>query len=73
MPLSTPLEKYYPLLADVRLEFIDTAAAAHYLGRKPQCLRRWSCEGKGPVKPRNVGGRLAWPVSEIRAALGVRK
>ena len=50
---------------------VDTAAAAHYLNRRPQTLREWACRDHGPVRPIRVNGRLAWPVAGIRAALGV--
>lgn len=50
---------------------VDTAAAAHYLNRRPQTLREWACREHGPVRPIRVNGRLAWPVSELRRVLGV--
>lgn len=62
-------EKQFPPLGTVTLEAVDTAAAAHYLGRKPQTLRKWHCNGEGPIRPTAVYGRLAWPVSEIRKLL----
>ena len=39
--------------------------------RKPGTLRGWACNGNGPIQPQRVGGRLAWPVAEIRKQLGV--
>lgn len=50
---------------------LGTVAAAFYLGRKPQTLRKWACQGRGPVTPLQIYGRLAWPVSQIRELLGV--
>lgn len=50
---------------------VDTAAAAHYLGRRPQTLRAWACHEDGPLRPLRVNGRLAWPTAEIRRLLGV--
>ena len=50
---------------------VDTAAAAHYLNRRPQTLRGWACMDNGPLRPRRIMGRLAWSVAEIRAVLGV--
>lgn len=50
---------------------VSTDAAAYYLSRKPQTLRGWACLENGPLRPIRVGGRLAWPVAEIRALLGV--
>ena len=52
---------------------LPTDAAAHYLNRKPQTLRKWGCIGGGPLRPIRIYGRLAWPVAEIRALLGVTK
>lgn len=48
---------------------ITTAEAAALLGVAPQTLRRWSCQGSGPIRPRHVGGRLRWPVADIRTVL----
>lgn len=50
---------------------VDTAAAAHYLNRRPQTLRGWSCLENGPLRPVRINGRLAWPVAGIRKVLGV--
>ena len=49
---------------------VDTATAALLTGYAPQTLRRWACEGSGPVQPRRVNGRLKWVVSELRALIG---
>ena len=52
---------------------VGTAAAAHYLLRRPQTLRGWASAGTYPegLRPLRVMGRLAWPVAGIRAVLGV--
>lgn len=50
---------------------VDTAAAAHYLNRRPQTLRGWACLENGPIRPIRVHGRLAWPTAEIKKVLGV--
>ncbi len=50
---------------------VDTAAAAHYLSRRPQTLRGWACLENGPLRCIRINGRLAWPVAEIRRLLGV--
>ena len=50
---------------------IETAAAAHYLNRRPQTLRGWACNEDGPLRPIRVNGRLAWSVAEIRKLMGV--
>jgi hypothetical protein len=48
---------------------VDTATAAHWLNRKPQTLRCWACLENGPLRPRRVGGRLAWAVADIPTIL----
>ena len=50
---------------------VDTAAAAHYLNRRPQTLRCWATYENGPLRPIRINGRLAWPTAEIRRLLGV--
>jgi hypothetical protein len=50
---------------------LPTADAAYHLNRQPQTLRIWAMRQNGPIRPINVNGRLAWPVSEIRRVLGV--
>lgn len=51
---------------------VDTNEAAALLGNEPQTLRRWNCEGSGPIRPRKVNGRLRWSVTEIQAILSPR-
>ena len=63
--------KSSPPLELVNRPAVDTAAAAHYLNRRPQTLRGWACMENGPLRPRRIMGRLAWSVAEIRAVLGV--
>lgn len=48
---------------------LPTDAAAHHLNRKPQTLRAWACLENGAIRPIRINGRLAWPVSAIRALL----
>jgi hypothetical protein len=50
---------------------VITAAAAHYLNRRPQTLRGWACNENGPLCPVRINGRLAWQVAELRRILGV--
>ena len=50
-------------------ETVDTAAAAALIGYKPNSLRRWACEGAGPIKPVRVNGRLRWRVKDLKALL----
>ena len=50
---------------------VDTRTAAFHLSRKEQTLRIWACHENGPIRPRRINGRLAWPVDELRRLLGV--
>ena len=69
--VSEPQE--FPPLELVNRPAVDTAAAAHYLNRRPQTLRGWACAETFPdgLRPVRVNGRLCWPVAGIKAALGV--
>ena len=69
MPFSSDI--VFPPLEEITRPAVDTAAAAHYLNRRPQTLRGWACHEDGPLRPLRVNGRLAWPVSELRRVLGV--
>lgn len=62
-------QRFTPLALETR-SAIPTDAAAHHLNRKPQTLRNWACFEKGAIRPIRINGRLAWPVSAIRAILG---
>ena len=61
----------FPPLELVNRPAVDTAAAAHYLNRRPQTLRGWACMENGPLRPIRINGRLAWNVAELRRVLGV--
>jgi hypothetical protein len=61
----------FPPLEAVDRPTVDTAAAAHYLNRKPHTLLCWSSRGEGPVRPRRINGRLAWSTADLRRVLGV--
>jgi len=52
---------------------LTTAEAAYFLNRQPQTLRNWAIRNEGPVKCVRIGGRLAWPTSDIRALLEVAR
>jgi hypothetical protein len=64
--------KYEPI-EEVTRPVLDTAAAAHYLTRRPQTLRGWACHEDGPIKPLRIHGRLAWRTSDIKRVLGMTK
>ena len=60
----------FPTLESVTRPTVDTAAAAYYLNRRPQTLRCWAMN-QHPIRPLNINGRLAWPVSELKRVLGM--
>ena len=63
----------YPPLETVTKPNVSTAQAAYYLGRRPQTLRIWSMgRCQAPIRPLNIGGRLAWPTSKLRELCGVQ-
>ena len=45
----------------------DTTTAAALIHKRPQTLRRWACEGCGPIQPVRINGRLHWSVAKLRA------
>lgn len=59
-----------PLALETR-SALPTLEAAHHLNRAQQTLRLWAMRNDGPVKCLRINGRLAWPVAEIKALLGV--
>lgn len=67
-----PTDNRIPPLNEVTAPNVSTRHAAYYLGRRPGTLRNWSTEQvSAPLRPRRINGRLAWPVTEIRALVGV--
>jgi len=66
------IEEYvspYPPIERLTCPTVPTAQAAYYVNRKPQTLREWAMTGK-VIKPIRCNGRLAWPVSAIKALMG---
>lgn len=61
----------HPSLHQETRTVVDTATAAHHLNRKPQTLRAWASQESGPLLPKRINGRLAWPVAELKRVLGV--
>ena len=59
----------FPPLEQVTRPTVPTDQAAYYLNRQPQTLRAWACLENGALIPIRISGRLAWPISEIRALL----
>ena len=62
--------QYLPL-EQVTRPNLTTAETAHYLNRRPQTLRGWACLENGPIRPRRIGGLLAWSTAEVKALAGV--
>ena len=60
--------EFVPLAFENRTH-VDTACAAYHLGRQPQTMRSWACTENGPIRPKRISGRLAWPVADIRRLL----
>nr|WP_315226056.1 DNA-binding protein [uncultured Albidiferax sp.] len=60
----------YPRLADITKPNLTTEEAAYYMDRRPQTLRKWAMR-QHPIRPINCGGRLAWPLADIKLFLGV--
>lgn len=69
--MKTQAAAQFPTLESVTRPAVDTAAAAHYMNRRPQTLRGWACSENGPIRPIRVNGRLAWPVADLKRVLGV--
>ena len=61
----------YPPLEHVTSPTVTTEQAGYYLNRRPQTMRVWACLENGPIRPRRINGRLAWPVAEIKKLCGV--
>lgn len=64
-------EEYQPL-EDVTKPNLTTAELAYYLNRRPQTLRGWACNEDGPIRPKRIGGLLAWSTVEVKALVGVQ-
>lgn len=63
--------QYLPL-EQVTRPNLKTDEAAFYLNRRPQTLRIWAMrDGSGPIRPRRIGGLLAWSTAEVKALAGV--
>lgn len=62
--------QYLPL-EQVTRPNLKTEEAAFYLNRRPQTLRGWACLENGPLRPRRIGGLLAWNTAEVKALAGV--
>ena len=61
----------FPALETVTKPNLKTAEAAFYLDRAAQTLRAWACLENGPIRPKRIGGLLAWSTTEVKALAGV--
>lgn len=71
MAINESIAPGHPPLPTETRTHVGTDCAAWHFGREPQTLRLWACRENGPIRPIRVNGRLAWPVAEIKRALGV--
>lgn len=62
----------FPPLAQITKPNLTTAELAYYLNRRPQTLRCWACHEDGPMRPKRIGGLLAWSTDEAKALAGGR-
>ncbi len=63
--------QYLPLEQITRPN-LKTEEAAFYLNRRPQTLRAWAMsDGIEGLRPRRIGGLLAWPTEQVKALAGV--
>lgn len=60
-PAKLAAYEKYPPLGVVTSPTVTTGAAAHYLDRRPQTLRGWTCAETFPegLRPIRINGRLA--------------
>lgn len=61
----------HPPLEQVTKPNLTTGELAYYLDRRPQTLRGWACKEDGPIRPKRIGGILAWSIAEAKALAGV--
>ncbi len=64
-------KREYLSLEQVTRPNLTTEEAAFYLNRRPQTLRVWACLESGPIRPRRIGGLLAWSTAEVKNLAGV--
>lgn len=66
---AATLPEQFPKFETITSPTVTTAAAAYYLNRRNQTLRKWASMEIGPLRPVRVNGRLAWAVSDIKKLL----
>ncbi|WP_313738099.1 helix-turn-helix domain-containing protein [Acinetobacter sp.] len=45
---------------------VSTSEAARLLCLRPQTLRKWVMDGRGPIQPIKIGNRLRWKLKDIK-------
>ena len=70
--LLNTLLAQYPPLEEVTKPNLTTAEAGYYLNRRPQTLRIWAMrDGINGLRPKRIGGLLAWSTAEVKTLVGV--
>lgn len=60
------MQLFFPPLNHVNSDTVPTDAAAYYVNRKPQTLRKWAALETGPIRPIRINGRLGWRVEDLK-------
>lgn len=60
------MQLFFPPLSQVNSDTVPTDAAAYYVNRKPQTLRKWAALETGPIRPIRINGRLGWRVEDLK-------
>jgi hypothetical protein len=60
------MQLFFPRLDEVNSDTVTTDAAAYYVNRKPQTLRKWAALEIGPIRPIRINGRLGWRVKDLK-------
>ena len=68
--VSQQFQPPFPPLSLINKPNLTTAELAYYLNRRPQTLRAWACHENGPIRPKRIGGLLAWSTTEAKALAG---
>jgi hypothetical protein len=70
-PNAPPHVPPYPPLALVTKPNLTMADLGYYLDRRPQTCRSWASLENGPLRPKRIGGLLAWSTTQVKALAGV--
>jgi hypothetical protein len=70
--IQTHAPPRYPPLEKITKPNLTTAEAGYYLNRRPQTMRCWAMrDGIKGLRPKRIGGLLAWSTAEVKALAGV--